>query len=84
MNDTRFERIILYYGKWQSGYKELDKRVEFCEGLPQSSNWNADAWPKLIIIDDLMHEASTSGGGVIAKLFTKGSHHKEKVYATYC
>lgn len=73
-SDTRFERVILYYGEWQSGYKELGANVEFREGLPQSSDWSGDPRPKLIIIDDLMRESS-GGSGAIVNLFTKGSHH---------
>ena len=75
MSVTNFERIFLYYGEWQSGYRELGKNVEFREGLPQSSDWAGDTRAKLIIVDDLMSEVSSSGGGVIANLFTTGSHH---------
>ena len=39
MSDTPFNRIILYYGEWQAGYKELGKNVESREGLPQSSDY---------------------------------------------
>ena len=74
MSDTPFDRIILYYGEWQAGYRELGKNVEFREGLPQSFDYAGDSRAKLIIIDDLMAEAST-GGNVISNLFTKGSHH---------
>ena len=73
LSDTRFERIILYYGEWQSGYRDLGKDVEFCEGLSQNTDWLNDPKPKLIIIDDLMRELSS--GGAIVNLFTKGSHH---------
>ena len=71
--DTRFERIILYYGEWQSGYRDLGKDIEFREGLPQNTDCLNDPKPKLIIIDDLMRESSS--GGAIVNLFTKGSHH---------
>ena len=70
-----FERIILYYGEWKSGFRELENNVEFRDGLPQSSDWAGDTRAKLIIVDDLMSEVLGSGGGVIANLFTKGSHH---------
>ena len=73
LSDTHFERIILYYGEWQSGYIDLGKDVEFREGLPQNTDWLIDPKPKLIIIDDLVRE--TSFGGAIVNLFTKGSHH---------
>ena len=71
--NTRFDRIILYYGEWQSGYRDLDKNFEFREGLPQNNDWVNDPKPKLIIIDDLMRESSS--GGAIVNLFMKGSHH---------
>ena len=71
--NTRFDRIILYYGEWQSGYRDLGKNIEFREGLPQNNDWVNDPKPKLIIIDDLMRESSS--GGAIVNLFTKGSHH---------
>ena len=73
VSNTRFDRIILYYGEWQSGYRDLGKDIEFREGLPQSNNCVNDPKPKLIIIDDLMLESSS--GGVIVNLFTNGSHH---------
>ena len=73
VSNTRFERIILYYGEWQSGYRDLGKHIEFCEGLPQSNDWVNDPKPKLVIIDDLMRESSS--GGAIVNLLTKGSHH---------
>ena len=73
LSNTHFKRIILYYGEWQSGYRDLGKDVEFREDLPQNTDWLNDPKPKLIIIDDLMHESSC--GGAILNLFTKGSHH---------
>jgi len=73
MCDTVFERIILYYGAWQSGYKELGANIEFREGLPQTCDWSSDPRPKLVIIDDLMSESSS--GKAIVNIFTKGSHH---------
>ena len=73
VSNTHFDRIILYYGEWQSGYRDLGKDIEFREGLPQSNDWVNDRKPKLIIIDGLMREFSS--GGVIVNLFTKSSHH---------
>ena len=73
VSNTRFNRIILYYGEWQSGYKDLGKDIEFSEGLLQSNDWVNDPKPKFIILDDLMRESSP--GEVIVNLFTKGSHH---------
>ena len=49
--------------------------IEFREGLPRPEDYSNDPLiPKLIIIDDLMRESSSSD--VIVDLFTKGSHHK--------
>ncbi|CAB0043568.1 unnamed protein product, partial [Trichogramma brassicae] len=73
MSDVRFERIILYYSEWQSSYRELGSKIEFREGLPQNSDYAGDPRPKLIIIDDLMRQASSNGA--ICDLFTKNSHH---------
>ena len=72
-SNRRFDRIILYYGESQSGYRDLGKDIECREGLPESNDWMNDPKPKLIIIDDLMRESSS--GGAIVNLFTKGSHH---------
>ena len=73
MSDTQFSRILFYYSEWQSGYKEYGHNVEFHEGLPQSADFAKDLNPKLIVIDDLMREASNNS---VVDLFTKGSHHK--------
>lgn len=76
LSDTVFDRIILYYAEWQSAYKELGTfGVEFREGLPQLDEFRNDSSPKLIILDDLMHE-STSSDQTVVQLFTKGSHHR--------
>ena len=74
MSDHKFERVMLYYGEWQPGYRELGNDVEFHEGLPQNSDWAGDARAKLIILNNLMSEVSGPGGKIIANLFTKGSH----------
>lgn len=73
MSDIRFERIIFYYSEWQSGYRDLGKNIEFREGLPRSEDYAADPCPKLLILDDLMRESSSSAA--IINLFTKGSHY---------
>lgn len=73
MSDIQFERIIFYYAEWQSGYRNLGKNIEFHEGLPRSEDYSEDPRPKLLILDDLMRESSSSGA--IINLFTKGSHH---------
>jgi hypothetical protein len=49
--------------------------IEFREGLPRPEDYSNDPLtPKLVIIDDLMRESSSSDA--IVDLFTKGSHHK--------
>ena len=49
--------------------------IEFREGLPRPDDYSNDPLiPKLVIIDDLMRESSSSDA--IVDLFTKGSHHK--------
>lgn len=73
MSDVRFERVLFYYSEWQPGYTEYGEKIEFREGLPQSADYSNDQRPKLIVIDDLMREASNNS---IVDLFTKGSHHK--------
>lgn len=73
MSDTVFERIIFYYSEWQPTYLELGKNIEFLEGVPQPSDYNDDPRAKLVIIDDLMTEAS---GKTVVNMFTKGSHHR--------
>lgn len=82
MSDTKFSRIIVYFGEWQSTYREYGQNTEFHEGLPQNSDFDGDEKPKLIIIDDLMSESSSNNS--ISNLFTKGSHHKNRsiIYIT--
>ncbi|RLU21195.1 hypothetical protein DMN91_005568 [Ooceraea biroi] len=50
--------------------------IEFRERLPCAEDYSGDPLsPKLVIIDDLMRESSSSD--TIVDLFTKGSHHKK-------
>lgn len=85
MSDTIFERVLFYYAEWQDAYRQLEYDVkeestrrnviEFREGLPRAEDYSTDPLsPKLVIIDDLMRESSSSDA--IVDLFTKGSHHK--------
>lgn len=79
MCNTRFSRIIWYYAEQQSlptaesVSNATESGIEYREGLPQESDYDTDTLPKLIIIDDLMREASNN---VVVDLFTKGCHHK--------
>ncbi|XP_039313836.1 uncharacterized protein LOC120359655 isoform X1 [Solenopsis invicta] len=56
-----------------AGYTEYGDNVEFRESLPRNDDYADDPRPKLIVIDDLMREASDNS---VIDLFTKGSHHK--------
>lgn len=73
MSSEPFARIIFYYSEWQSAYTEYGTSIEFREGLPQAADYASDNRAKLVIIDDLMREASNNS---VVDLFTKGSHHK--------
>ena len=78
LSDTVFNRVILYYSEWQNAYKELrvdNAIIEFREGLPRFDDFRDVTRPKLVILDDLMHESSSSDQSVV-HLFTKGSHHR--------
>ncbi|XP_046428459.1 uncharacterized protein LOC124183690 [Neodiprion fabricii] len=72
MCDTRFSRVIWYFDEWQPLY-DGDKSIEYREGLPQHADYEGDKKPKLLVIDDLMREASNN---VVVDLFTKVCHHK--------
>lgn len=74
MCDTEFARVVWHYAEWQPLYGESTcGAIEYREGLPQPADYDADARPKLLVIDDLMRESSN---GVVIDLFTKGCHHK--------
>ncbi|XP_044577561.1 uncharacterized protein LOC123260480 [Cotesia glomerata] len=70
MSDTNFSKIIFHYAEWQTGYNEYihNKNIEFHEGLPIGEEYGCDNNPKLVIIDDLMREASNNA---VIDLFTK-------------
>ncbi len=64
--------INWYYGefqKWMMDPKYTE--IEFVEGLPTDIDVDPQK-ANVFVIDDLMHETNE----IIAKLFTKGSHHK--------
>lgn len=70
--DTRNDRATEYDGVTRMKKKNI---IEFHEGLPRVEDYSNDPHcPKLVIIDDLMRESSSSDA--IVDLFTKGSHHK--------
>ena len=67
--NVKFTEIIWCFSEVESiPYK---KGVTFVEGL-NNLDEKFDGTPKLLIIDDLMHESNDK----VVKLFTKTSHHK--------
>ena len=74
------QRIIWIYGQWQPLYAEMQRIIpgmEFVKGIPaniEDEQFLNPAIRNLIVIDDLMSEASNDKQ--ICDLFTKGSHHR--------
>lgn len=66
--DTQFEEIVWCYSESGSVSNQLPG-VVYNEGLPSEDMF--DGRPKLLVLDDLMHESGES----VAKIFTKKSHH---------
>ncbi|KAF4530470.1 hypothetical protein B566_EDAN014671, partial [Ephemera danica] len=66
--NVKFDEVIWCYGEWQSLYKEI--KATFHEGLLDTLP--SDDKPRLLVVDDLMHEADKR----VVDLFTKGSHHR--------
>ena len=71
-------RIVWLYGAWQPLFEQLEAKygdlIEFREGFDKEVIGSFDASVRnLVIIDDLMQQAKNDG--IIANLFTKGSHH---------
>lgn len=63
--------IIWHYGAYQPWFREYANSVQFIRGIPVNSEKLDKNVPKLLIVDDLMHEANED----MEKLFTKYSHH---------
>jgi septin family protein len=68
--DVNFSEIIWCYSESGSIGDDRLPNVSYHEGLPSEDQY--DGTPKLVILDDLMHETDDS----VAKLFTKVSHHR--------
>jgi hypothetical protein len=68
--DTTFTEIIWCYSESASVNAHERPGITFIEGLPDESMFDGE--PKLLILDDLMHDSSEK----VAKLFTKVSHHR--------
>ena len=60
------ERIIWYYKRWQPLFSEMQstiKNILFLQGLPENLNDDSlidTRYPSLIVIDDLMRDATNS------------------------
>src|SRR5271170_1763720 len=67
--NVKFTEIIWCYSEAGS-VGERHKNITYNEGLPSEENY--DGTPKLVILDDLMHETNEN----VDKLFTKISHHR--------
>ena len=64
-------QILWCYGVYQEAFNRL-KDVEFHEGLPDLSTFDAQQ-STLLVLDDLMHESPKDDR--VSKIFTKISHH---------
>ena len=66
------QSISWHYGEFQQWMLNPEySSINFIEGLPDMTSLDPTK-VNLLIIDDLMHEMNE----VVAKLFTKGSHHR--------
>ena len=71
-------RLIWVYGEWQGDYdqiKTIYPEIEFMQGYSDDIYDSLEPTERnLLILDDQMSEASDTKS--LAKLFTKGSHHR--------
>jgi Zinc finger, C2H2 type len=68
--NVQFTEILWCYSEIGSLGSTREAGVIYHEGLPSEENY--DGTPKLVVLDDLMHETNEN----VAKLFTKISHHR--------
>lgn len=80
ITNVDFKKIIWCYSEKSSVTSVLrsitndqKEKIQFVKGVPDEFE-NEENVPQLIILDDLMNEASTAKR--VAELFTRGSHHK--------
>src|SRR5882757_4308638 len=66
--NVKFSEIIWCYS--EIGSISKSENITYVQGIVSDDVF--DGTPKLVILDDLMHEADDR----VAKMFTKGSHHK--------
>ena len=69
--ETPPERFIWCYNKFPPDADDIDKEIEFVDGLPDMNGLLGDSKRALIVID-LILETNHS----MSKLFTKRSHHR--------
>ena len=67
--DVKFNQVIWCYSEMGS-LNDRSPDITYVEGLPSEDYY--DGTPKLVILDDLMHETDDR----VAKLFTRISHHR--------
>lgn len=74
---STFEEIIFYFSEWQPLYEDLASQhgVNFREELPVLSDFSPGLGPKLVVIDDFMHEIKKHQKEIL-QFFIKGSHHR--------
>jgi len=70
MVDPPPRRVVYSYGEYQQLFNKYP-RVTFHQGLANLDDFDGRE-PTLLVIDDLMNKTD----GSVAKLFTKGSHHR--------
>jgi hypothetical protein len=80
----RPEKILFHYSEWQPMYNEMAKsnnKIRFVKGMFSLDQIDGKV-PTLIILDDLMIEAS--GSKEVVSLFTRGTHHKNASVILIC
>lgn len=77
------QKILFFYGQWQSGYAEMETtvrpKIEFVKGLAEDRVerllTDGDAPPRtLCVFDDLMDTLRDSAA--VSRLHTQGCHHR--------
>ncbi|KAK3921669.1 Protein transport protein Sec23A [Frankliniella fusca] len=79
MFNTTFEHIIFYYSEWQP---LLITGLNLGQELPLLDDHPAGQGPKLIVMDDMMHEIKSHHKEIL-KFFIKGSHHRNLISACF-
>jgi hypothetical protein len=80
MFEPPVEQVVVFYAEWQPDYVEWREHVrvpiDFVEGMPTEEYYATldSNTRRLLIVDDQMQKAAADG--TIAKLYTRGSHHR--------